>query len=123
MFFLFPRLEHPAGWICARYKSLLLLLLLLKLHQDVGEFCRTCHTCQVVGKPNQKIQVASLIPIPACGQPFDRVIIDCVGPLPKTRSGHMYLLTMDASTRYPEAIPLRNITAKSVSEALVIFFY
>ena len=27
-FFLFPRLEHPAGWICARYKSLLLLLLL-----------------------------------------------------------------------------------------------
>ena len=29
MFFLFPRLEHPAGWICARYKSLLLLLLLL----------------------------------------------------------------------------------------------
>ena len=28
MFFLFPRLEHPAGWICARYKSLLLLLLL-----------------------------------------------------------------------------------------------
>ena len=26
-----PRLEHPAGWICARYKSLLLLLLLLSL--------------------------------------------------------------------------------------------
>lgn len=94
-----------------------------KLYQDVGDFCRTCHTCQVVGKPNQKIQVAPLIPIPACGQPFDRVIIDCVGPLPKTRSGHMYLLTiMDACTRYPEAIPLRNITAKSVSDALVKFF-
>ena len=26
MFFLFPRLERPAGWICARYKALLLLL-------------------------------------------------------------------------------------------------
>ena len=26
MFVLFPRLEHTAGWICARYKSLLLLL-------------------------------------------------------------------------------------------------
>ena len=40
MFFLFPRLEHPAGWICARYKSLLLLLLLLTLYsvqiQDGG---------------------------------------------------------------------------------------
>ena len=31
MFFLFPRLEHPAGWICARYKSLLLVLLLSDL--------------------------------------------------------------------------------------------
>ena len=31
-FFLFPRLEHPAGWICARYKSLLLLLLLWSEH-------------------------------------------------------------------------------------------
>ena len=29
-FSLFPRLEHPAGWICARYKSLILLLLLLR---------------------------------------------------------------------------------------------
>ena len=29
MFFLFPRLEHPAGWICARYKSLLLLVVVV----------------------------------------------------------------------------------------------
>ena len=32
MFFLFPRLEHPAGWICARYKSLLLLLYSIVFH-------------------------------------------------------------------------------------------
>ena len=24
------------------------------LHRDVVKFCRACHTCQVVGKPNQK---------------------------------------------------------------------
>ena len=41
------------------------------------------------------------------------MIIDCVGPLPKTKSGNQYLLTvMCASTRFPEAIPLRNISAK-----------
>ena len=58
-----------------------------------------------------------------CGNPFDKVIVDCVGPLPKSRSGNMYLLTiMDVATRYPEAIPLRRITAKVVSEALVKFF-
>ena len=94
-----------------------------KLSADVAEFCRTCHTCQVVGKPQPSLKPAPLIPIPAFDEPFSRVLVDCVGPLPKTRSGHKYLLTiMDMSSRFPEAIPLRNITAKTVVEALVQFF-
>ena len=49
--------------------------------------------------------------------------MDCVGPLPRTKSGHQFLLTiMDLSTRFPEAIPLRRITAKVVVEALMQFF-
>ncbi|KAL5020695.1 hypothetical protein ScPMuIL_002223, partial [Solemya velum] len=94
-----------------------------KLKRDVANFCRSCHTCQVVGKPNQKIPVAPLHPIPAFEEPFSRVIIDCVGPLPKTKSGNEYLLTiMCASTRFPEAIPLRNIKAPNIVKALVKFF-
>ncbi|KAJ8019561.1 hypothetical protein HOLleu_41205 [Holothuria leucospilota] len=94
-----------------------------RIHRDVSDYCRSCPTCQLVGKPNQKIQNAPLMPIPAMGQPFERVLIDCVGPLPKTRSGFMYILTiMDVATRYPEAIPLRNISAKLVTDALVKFF-
>ena len=50
-------------------------------------------------------------------------MIDCVGPLPKTLSGNQYLLTiMCRFTRYPEAIPLRNIKAPRIVEALVKFF-
>ena len=91
--------------------------------KDVLNFCRVCHTCQVVGKPNAKIPVAPLKPIPAVGEPFSRVIIDCVGPLPRSKSGNEYLLTiMDSVTRFPEAIPMRNITAKSVIKALIKFF-
>ena len=52
--------------------------------KDVVEFCRSCHTCQVVGKRNQNLPKALLQPIPAFEEPFSRVIIDCVGPLPKT---------------------------------------
>ena len=52
------------------------------LKSDVSEYCRSCHTCQVVGKPNQKIPKAHLQPIPAFEEPFSRIIIDCVGPLP-----------------------------------------
>ena len=94
-----------------------------KLHQDVVKFIKTCHTCQMVGKPQPSIKPAPMIPIPAFDEPFSRVLVDCVGPLPRTKSGHQFLLTiMDLSTRFPEAIPLRKITAKVVVEALVQFF-
>lgn len=94
-----------------------------RMKQDIAEYCRTCHTCQVVGKPNQKIPQAPLQPIPAFEEPFNRVLIDCVGPLPKTKCGNEYLLTiMCTSTRFPEAIPLRNIKAKTIVKALIKFF-
>ena len=93
------------------------------LKSDVSQFCKSCHTCQMVGKPNQTIPKAHLQPIPAFDEPFSRIIIDCVGPLPKTKAGHEYLLTiMCASTRFPEAIPLRNIKTKNIVKALVKFF-
>ena len=93
------------------------------LKSDVSQHCKSCHTCQIVGKPNQTIPKASLRPIPAFDEPFSRFIIDCVGPLPKTKSGCQYLLTiMCASTRFPEAIPLRNIKTKTIVTPLVKFF-
>ena len=89
-----------------------------KMKRDIAQFCRTCHTCQVVGKPNKPIPVAPLKPIPVCGEPFCDVIIDCVGPLPKTKSGNQYLLTiMCKATRF-----LRNIKAPKIVNALVKFF-
>ena len=42
----------------------------------------------MVGKPNQTIPKAPLQPIPAVQKPFSRIVVDCVGPLPKTNSGN-----------------------------------
>ena len=93
------------------------------LKSDVSKYCKTCHTCQMVGKPNQTIPKAQLQPIPAFDEPFSRIFIDCVGPLPQTNSGNEYLLTiMCTSTRFPEAIPLKNIKTKSIVKALIKFF-
>ena len=93
------------------------------LKSDVSKYCKTCYTCQMVGKPNQTISKAQLQPIPAFDEPFSRILIDCVGPLPRTKSGNEYLLTiMCTSTRFPEVIPLRNIKTKSVVKALIKFF-
>lgn len=94
-----------------------------KLRQSVTSYCKTCHSCQLAGKPNNPIKPAPLKPIPVSGEPFTKIIIDCVGPLPKTRKGNEYLLTiMCATTRFPEAVPLRNIKTKTIVEALTKFF-
>ena len=77
----------------------------------------------MVGKPNQVIPKAQLHPIPAIGEPFSHILVDCVGPLPKTKTGNQYLLTiMCTATRFPEATPLRNIKARSIVKALIKFF-
>ncbi|KAK0138160.1 Retrovirus-related Pol polyprotein from transposon 412 [Merluccius polli] len=89
------------------------------LKRDVARYCKSCHVCQVSGKPNQAITSAPLQPIPA----IEHEIIDCVVPLPRSRSGYQYLLTvMCTATRFPEAIPLRKITTRSVTRALLKFF-
>lgn len=87
---------------------------------DVKSFCQSCHACQLVGKLNQNGQITPLKPIPAFSELFSQVIIDCVGPLPKTKIGHQYLLMiMFASTHFLEAIPLKIST---IIKHLIKFF-
>jgi len=93
------------------------------MKRDVAKFCRTCHTCQIAGKPNQVISPAPLSPIPVIGEAFEEVLVDCVGPLPKTKAGNQYLCTiMCRATRFPEAVPLRKITAPVILKTLTKFF-
>ena len=64
----------------------------------------------MVGKSKQTIPEANLQPILAFDEPFGRIIIDCVSPLPNTKSGCQYLWTiMYSSTRLPEAIPISRL--------------
>lgn len=91
--------------------------------RDIANYCKRCHVCQLAGKPNQPIPKAPLQPIPVYDEPFSRIIIDCVGPLPKTKGGNAYLLTMMCQTsRFTEAIPLRNIKTQTIVKALIKFF-
>ena len=90
------------------------------LKQDVVAYCKLCHVCQWMGKPNQAVLVAPLQPIPAFDQPFSRVLVDCIGPLSKAKISNQFLLTITAC--FPEAIPMRKITAPSIVKALVKLF-
>ena len=54
---------------------------------------------------------------------FHKVLVDCVGPLPRNRQGNEYILTvMCTMTRYPEAIPLRNMRSKTIVQAILKLF-
>ena len=105
------------------YKKVLSHFFWHGLKKDVVQYCRLCLKCQLEVNPNQTIPSAPLMPIPAFDEPFSRVLIDCFGPLPKTTSGNLNILTiMCASTRFPEAISLRNIKTLTNVKALVKFF-
>ncbi|KAL8569564.1 hypothetical protein ACOMHN_044702 [Nucella lapillus] len=58
--------------------------------------------------------------MPLMDEPFRRVAVDLVGPIiPVSERGHRYILVLvDYATRYPEAVPLKNIDTETVAEAL-----
>ena len=64
---------------------------------------------------------APLGDMPLIDQPFKRVANDLVGPIASASDKrHRYILTLvDYATRYPEAVPLKNIDTETVAEALV----
>lgn len=84
---------------------------------------QSSHTGQVAGKPNQTIPPAPLLPIPVVCERFEHVLVDCVGPLPRTKAGNKFLVTvMCAATRFPEVFPVRKITTPIVIKVLTKFF-
>ncbi len=93
-----------------------------RIKRDVINYIRSCHICQMAGKTNQKVPLATLQPFAVVTTPFEYLIIDCICPLPQSKAGHAYLLTvMCQSAHYPAAYPLKSITTKSILKALTSF--
>jgi hypothetical protein len=54
------------------------------------------------------------------GMPLERIAIDIQGPYPKSKRGNKFILVVgDYFTKWVDAIPLKNITAKYVAKKLV----
>ncbi len=87
------------------------------IHENVRRWCAACRECQLVNPPASP--KAPLRPLPLMQVPFERIGMDLIGPLERSARGHRFALVLvDYATRYPEAVALRNISAKSVAEAL-----
>jgi len=90
---------------------------------DTKSFCRSCDICQRLGKGKKPVP-APLQSMPLVSEPFARVAIDIIGPLPVCQvSGNRFILTvLDLCTHYLEAIPLKHHTAADVAQALCTVF-
>ena len=86
---------------------------------DITSLCRSCDVCQKTTAKGSVTRVP-LGDMPLINMPFRRVTVDLVGPIsPPSDKGHRYILTLvDYATRYPEAVPLKNIETETVAKAL-----
>jgi hypothetical protein len=84
------------------------------MHSDVAKFVMCCETCQVNKKSRIPKRTWKRYPL---SSRFKTVHIDIVGPLQKSRKGHLYMLTMiDRFSRWIEAVPLTTIRAVDCAE-------
>lgn len=121
------RLCHGAGWSGHLGNKKTKDRLLTEFYwpgcfRDAESRVRACDVCQRVGKPNEKCK-APLRLVPIISEPFRRVVIDVVGPLPSTKAGYRYALTvMCAATKFPEAVPMKEQSSVEVVNALLSIF-
>lgn len=87
------------------------------LQKQAGAWAKQCIACQ-----SSKVQTHIRAPLERISMPqrrFDHIHVDLVGPLPPS-NGYTHLLTVvDRFSRWPEAIPLSDITAASCAQVLI----
>ncbi len=83
------------------------------MYENIRGYVQTCDACQRRGNPKVN-NILHLIELKA---PFQRIVIDIIGPLTITKKGNRYIVTaIDYFTKWPMAKAIKEATAKTVSK-------
>ena len=90
--------------------------------KDIEMYVASCEMCNQRKKPTRHNRY-QLVPYHA-GIPMERVHMDFVGPLPRTKQGNEHILMMvDQFTKWVEIIPLPSQKAEVTAQAAVNSFF
>lgn len=92
------------------------------MKNQIEEFVTRCEACQL----KKLTRVKTKQPMKITDTPdesFDKIAMDIVGPLPVTKNGNQYILTIqDLLTKYSIGVPLKETTSTDVADALIKAF-
>ncbi|KAK9300543.1 hypothetical protein QLX08_006868 [Tetragonisca angustula] len=88
------------------------------MKKDIRAYVKACLLCQI-NKTNFKLTKQPIEITTTADQPFERLALDVVGPLPLTETGNKFILTMqDDLTKFSFAEAIPNYKASTITKVL-----
>ncbi len=88
------------------------------LHKDIQRYIKSCDKCQRYAKSSPP--KAPLIPADIIVERFDKIAVDIVGPIQKSKRGYRFILTaMDLASSFVFARPMKGFTSDETAENLL----
>lgn len=88
---------------------------------DITQCCCSCEVYQ--RDNNHRSGKVAMVSMPLISCPIERIAMDLIGPLPKSKEGNKFILTIvDYATRYPEAVALPSTEASQIARGLLLLF-
>ena len=92
------------------------------IYKDVKQYVADCKSCRVAKTNANKRE--GFMQLFAVHKPFEVVHLDIVGPLPRTKSGNRYTLTMmDRYSRMVKLVSYQNVMLNMLPLHFVIIGY
>ena len=85
------------------------------IDKDIEHFSARCEGCLQARSTPQTVELHNW---PQCHRPMERVHVDFAGPI----DGMMYLIIVDAYTKWPEIIPMKSTTSDRIKDVLYLLF-